>query len=67
MKMDRLIFTGSGEVNILLDDQKEASGNIILENGNIITSSFKGAAGRHEVKLHFTSVNDLEIHNFCFK
>jgi arabinoxylan arabinofuranohydrolase len=59
--------TGSGEIYIFLDDQKESSGRLTLEEGNIIASFFKGAAGRHEVKLHITSVNNLEIHNLCFR
>mgnify|MGYP003575404765 CR=1 FL=1 len=59
--------TGNGEIKIFLDDQKEASGSITLEEGNIVASSFEGAAGRYEIKLHFNSVNNLEIHNLCFR
>jgi len=43
--------SGSGEIHIYLDDEKQASGSITLEEGKIIASSFQGTSGKHEIKL----------------
>lgn len=52
---------GNGIIKIYLNDEREASGSIILYNGCVSTSSFKGAAGKHEIKLLFEKTNGLEI------
>jgi arabinoxylan arabinofuranohydrolase len=59
--------TGSGEINIYLDNNKEPSGSIILENGYIISSTFKGIPGKHEIKLKFNNINKLEVYSLIFQ
>jgi arabinoxylan arabinofuranohydrolase len=50
--------TGSGEINIYLDNNKEPSGSIILENGYIISSTFKGIPGKHEIKQNLITLTN---------
>lgn len=59
--------TGSGEINIYLDNHQEPSGSIILENGYIISSTFQGTPGKHEIKLEFNKINNLEVHSLIFR
>ncbi|PFO07767.1 xylosidase [Bacillus sp. AFS076308] len=59
--------TGSGEIKIYLNDEENASGSVILKNGKMTSSSFQRSYGKHEIKLKFNKVNDLEIHSFSFK
>jgi arabinoxylan arabinofuranohydrolase len=57
---------GSGEFNIYLDNHKESSVSIILESGNIISSTFQGIPDKHEIKLKFNKINKLEVHSLNF-
>lgn len=59
--------TGNGEIKMYIDDEKKAVGSVMLNEGHITASSFQGSAGKHEVKLQFSKVNDLEIHRLCFR
>ncbi|PKG23848.1 family 43 glycosylhydrolase [Niallia nealsonii] len=59
--------TGSGEIKIYLDNEKEASGSIILDKGHIMNSSFQGSSGKHQIKLKFSKVNSLEVHTIIFR
>jgi arabinoxylan arabinofuranohydrolase len=59
--------TGSGEVHIYLDDQKESAGMITIENGHTKSSTFNGLPGKHEIKLKFNKVNEMELYKFCFR
>ncbi|PGV53842.1 family 43 glycosylhydrolase [Bacillus sp. AFS037270] len=59
--------TGSGEIHIFLDDEKQASGSITLEEGEIVASSFQGSSGKHQIKLQFNKVKELAIHSLYFR
>ncbi|WP_256761942.1 family 43 glycosylhydrolase [Cohnella sp. WQ 127256] len=58
---------GSGEIHIILDDEEEATGIVVMEDGQIISSSFAGSLGKHEVKLRFSKVYHLEIQALSFR
>lgn len=59
--------TGNGEINIYLDDEKEATGSVVIKEGNIIFSSFEGTEGKHEIKLKFDKINNMQVHTLSFK
>lgn len=59
--------TGTGEVLIYLDDEKTASGSMILEDGNVKSSTFSGASGKHEIRVRFNNINDMKIYSFTFQ
>lgn len=57
---------GSGEIKIYLDDEVEAVGSVIINNGNIVSSIFKGIPGIHEVRLKFHNVNNMKVYSLLF-
>lgn len=59
--------SGSGEIRIYLDREKEAAGSIEVNNGAIASNSFHGPAGRHEIRMEFVKPQYLKIYEFCFK
>ncbi|WP_160720605.1 family 43 glycosylhydrolase [Bacillus sp. USDA818B3_A] len=59
--------TGSGEIFIFLDNDEDASGSITLKEGQMVSSSFNGHSGKHEIRLQFSKVNNLEVHALCFR
>ncbi|MEH7414590.1 family 43 glycosylhydrolase [Neobacillus drentensis] len=59
--------SGSGEIHIYLDYEKQASGSIILEEGQIVASSFQGTPGKHQIKLQFNKIKELQIHALYFR
>lgn len=59
--------SGSGEIHIYLDDEKEPSGIVILDEGHITSSSIHGHAGKHKVRLLFNKVGNMEIQAFQFR
>lgn len=59
--------TGSGEIKIYLDEEKELSGIVVFNKGNIVSSSFEGSQGKHEIKLKFDKVSNIQVHTLCFK
>jgi len=58
--------TGSGEIKIYLDNRKQESGRVLIVNGKIVSSSFKGEPGKHEIKLGFNRADDLVIYRLRF-
>jgi len=58
--------SGSGEIEIYMDCETEATGSVLVRNGEIVASSFKGSCGKHEIKMKFGKVNSLEVHSICF-
>ncbi|MBP2655641.1 MAG: xylosidase [Firmicutes bacterium] len=58
--------TGSGEIKIYLDNEKDASGYVVVNEGRIVSSSFQGCSGNHAIKLSFSKTKDLEVHTLCF-
>lgn len=58
---------GSGEILIYLDDENEAAGSVVLEGGKRLSSSFWGKAGKHEVRLEFRNVLNLELQSITFR
>jgi arabinoxylan arabinofuranohydrolase len=59
--------TGSGEIYIYLDDEKKAYGSVTIEEGQLVDCSFQGPFGKHEIKLQFSKVKDLEIKTLFFR
>ncbi|WP_342041611.1 hypothetical protein [Bacillus sp. OTU2372] len=59
--------SGSGEIHIYLDDEKQATGSIVLDEGKIVASSFQGSSGKHQIKLQFNRVKEMEIHSLYFR
>ena len=59
--------TGSGEIKIYMDDEAEASASVLVKEGAMVTSTLKEASGKHEIKLKFDSVNNLEIYSISFR
>jgi hypothetical protein len=59
--------TGSGEIKIYLDKEKEAAGSVVINEGNIKSSLFKGTLGKHEIKIKFSMTNNMQVHTLCFK
>lgn len=57
---------GSGTILIFLDNEKEASGQVILDDGRLVSSFFNGILGTHEIKLKFYSSHNLEIFSLIF-
>jgi len=58
--------TGSGLIEIILDDDDDRSGYVLVADGVVITSSISAIAGKHEVKLQFTDVKDLQLISLRF-
>lgn len=58
--------TGSGKVEIYLDGEERPSGNIILDKGLVLSSEFHGPSGKHEIKLKFDKVDNLEVCTLSF-
>ena len=58
---------GSGEILIYLDDETEAAGIVVLDGGKRLSSSFSGKPGKHEVRLEFRNVCDLEVQAITFR
>lgn len=59
--------TGSGEMKIYLDVDKEVSGCVVIYDGKIKASTFYGVSGKHEIKLQFSMINDIKVHTLLFK
>lgn len=58
--------TGSGEIKIYLDNEKDASGNVRVSEGYITNSLFKAGLGKHTIKLQFDKVNSLQVYSLKF-
>jgi len=54
-------------IYIFLDEEEEAKGLIVFEKGKIISSSFHGLLGKHQLRLKFDKVTCLEITELCFR
>ncbi|WP_394186794.1 family 43 glycosylhydrolase [Metabacillus halosaccharovorans] len=52
---------GTGEIIVFLDDKTEASGRLVVKEGQITVSSFTGSLGKHEIKLQFRNPGNLEM------
>ncbi|MDI4647110.1 family 43 glycosylhydrolase [Cohnella hashimotonis] len=58
--------SGSGEILVFIDGEKDASGRVVLNNGIAVFSTFQGNSGRHEIRLQFNECSNLVIEAICF-
>jgi hypothetical protein len=58
---------GSGVIGVYLDGSESAAGQIVLKDGEVVSSEVKSAKGKHEILIKFSDVQDLTLHAITFK